>query len=157
MITVGLVAIGKIKEKYYSQAIDHYLIMAKPYVVWRVFELPMQKFSESTKFQAQRLEQKAIEKFITETNQKNIWQPILLTETGQEFNSFDFSKSLLNHEKSPLFILGGSLGFDQEFKEKFSKKLSLSKLTLTHEMARLVLVEQVYRAQTISQGKAYHY
>lgn len=156
MISVGLVTIGKVKEKFLLDAINHYLKMSKPYVSWQIFELKPEKFSDSNKVQALRLEQQRLSEFIKNTNQKNIWQPILLTETGTEFSSQQFSQWLTKLTKAPLFILGGSLGFDDDFKKEFKMQLSLSQLTTTHELARLIITEQIYRSATIINDKNYH-
>lgn len=157
MLSFGLLAVGKIKDKNILSAIEQYQKMLKPYVLWQVFELKPEKFSDSNQVQAQRLEQQRLLEFIGAAQQKNNWQPILLTEMGKRFSSVALADYLSNLSGQPLFVLGGALGFDEQFKNSFKNQLSLSDLTMPHELARLVLTEQVYRIATIINGKKYHY
>ena len=86
---------------------------------------------------------------------------VALDERGEEFTSHAFAaflnKTLESGVRELVFILGGALGLDETVREKSHKTVSLSRLTFTHEMARLVLLEQLYRAFTIITGKTYHY
>ena len=157
MLHFGLLAVGKVKDKSLMTLINQYQKMLSPYGLVSVFELKPEKFSESNQIQAQRLEQFKIDEFIDNLQKKDNWTPILLTETGKRYNSVDLAKWLSSLEGKPLFILGGALGFDYSFKSKHKTQLSLSDLTFTHEMARLVLFEQLYRVTTILNNKNYHY
>ena len=86
---------------------------------------------------------------------------ILLDEKGAEHSSTQFAASLQKEmnagTKRIVFIVGGAFGFSDELYSLADKKLSLSKMTLTHEMVRLVFVEQLYRAFTIIKGEKYHH
>lgn len=157
MLNLGLVTIGKVKDKALLSAIEQYQKMLKPYANLQVFEIKSEKFSDSNKIQAQRLEQFKIDEFVNNYQQKNNCQPVLLTETGKRLNSIDLAKWLSTLNGYPLFILGGSLGFDYAFKSKYKIQLSLSDLTMPHELARLVLTEQLFRVSTIINNKTYHY
>lgn len=83
----------------------------------------------------------------------------LLEEKGKLFNSVEFSKQL-NHYKdesqSPIFIIAGAQGFPSDFSNQYPLKLSLSPLTFPHQMAKIILVEQIYRAETLMSGHPYH-
>ena len=85
---------------------------------------------------------------------------ILLDENGKEFSSKDFSKfisnKMMNRTKNIVFVIGGAYGFSTELKEKFKLKISLSKLTFSHDMARLFFSEQLYRSLTIINNIPYH-
>ncbi len=85
---------------------------------------------------------------------------ILLDENGKEFSTKDFSKfiynKMMNRTKNIVFIIGGAYGFSTELKEKFKLKISLSKLTFSHDMARLFFSEQLYRSLTIINNIPYH-
>jgi len=157
MLEIGLIVVGKAKDKALSPAINQYQKMIKPYALLHLFELKSEKFSDSNKIQAQRMEQQRIMECIASLQKKNKWQPILLTETGRNNGSPDFATWLSKIDGTPLFIIGGALGFDEAFKASFNLKLSLSGLTMPHELARLVLTEQLYRATTILNSKSYHY
>ena len=75
----------------------------------------------------------------------------------KSFNSLDFAHWIDNVQGKIVFVLGGALGFDETLKEEMPVQLSLSEMTLPHEMARVVLIEQIYRAITILKNKSYHY
>ena len=82
---------------------------------------------------------------------------ISLTEEGKLFNSLDFSSLLLNFENKKIsFFVGAADGLSNDMKSNSDLLLSLSPLTFPHEMARLILIEQIYRAVSISQNSPYH-
>lgn len=85
---------------------------------------------------------------------------ILLTEHGKQMDSIEFAKFLEKQTEQTgkvQLIIGDAFGFTPEFRAKFPLQIGLSELTLTHDMAYLVLLEQLYRARTIMLGKEYHY
>lgn len=86
---------------------------------------------------------------------------ILLSEHGQTFSSLDFSKTLINWSENETqtiqFLLAGPHGVDQSLIDKIHTTLSLSPMTFPHDIARVLLLEQLYRAMTILSGKTYHY
>jgi 23S rRNA (pseudouridine1915-N3)-methyltransferase len=82
-----------------------------------------------------------------------------LSEEGKQYTSMEFSKLLKatsQDKQSILFLIGGPEGISDSLKKKADMVLSLSKMTFTHEMARLFLIEQIYRADAISKNKTYH-
>ena len=83
---------------------------------------------------------------------------VLLMEKGKQFTSVDFSKWLsgINDRQNVVFIIGGAAGHGEEIIKRAHLKLSLSELTYPHKLARLLLVEQIYRAQTIAAGHPYN-
>ncbi len=93
-------------------------------------------------------------------NIKNNDLVILLDEKGKGFSTKDFSKfisdKMMNRTKNIVFIIGGAYGFSSEFKKKFKLKIALSKLTFSHDMARLFFSEQLYRSLTIINNIPYH-
>ena len=80
----------------------------------------------------------------------------ILDPDGKEFTSEEFSKLISKTEEKLIFIIAGAEGFTDDVKNKI-KRISLSKMTFTHEMAQLLFVEQLYRSFTIIKGKKYHY
>ena len=111
----------------------------------------------------QKSEKKLIQKSESNLILKNIKNNdlvILLDEKGKEFSTKDFSKFLsdkmMNRTKNIVFIIGGAYGFSSEFKKKFKLKIALSKLTFSHDMARLFFSEQLYRSLTIINNIPYH-
>ncbi|MBP9586971.1 MAG: 23S rRNA (pseudouridine(1915)-N(3))-methyltransferase RlmH, partial [Bacteroides sp.] len=86
---------------------------------------------------------------------------VLLDEHGKEMRSIDFAqwmgKKLVNVNKRLVFIIGGPYGFSQKVYDTASEKISMSKMTFSHQMIRLIFVEQMYRAMTILKGGPYHH
>lgn len=86
---------------------------------------------------------------------------ILLDETGKEFSSIEFSKFIEKHQlhstKQMVFVIGGAYGFSEEVYKRANQKISLSKMTFPHQLARVIFAEQLYRAMTILKREKYHY
>lgn len=85
---------------------------------------------------------------------------VLLDEHGTEFRSLNFASWLQNKKNTVrrlVFAIGGPYGFDQEVYQRANEKISLSRMTLSHQMVRLVFTEQLYRACTIINGEPYHH
>jgi len=153
MNKITIVAVGKIKEKFWQTAIEEYAKRLKPYAVLNFVEIKAESFSNQNKKQAQIIENQRLIKVLEKYNNQNIY---LLAESGQEFDSLKFAKFIENKSELVL-VIGGALGWAEEIKQKYPQSISLSQLTMPHEMARVVLLEQIYRAVSISRGKEYHY
>ncbi len=152
MLDITLLAIGKIKDKSYSTLAAEYLKRLRPYARFKIIELDAQPFSEKLKDRAKEFEGEKIENFLNKNKEAITY---LLAERGESFTSVALAKWL--EKKTPLvLVLGGALGFSDSLYKKYPA-LSLSPLTFPHELARVVLLEQVYRAATILQQKNYHY
>ncbi len=85
---------------------------------------------------------------------------VVLDEMGEEMNSKKFAEFVETRRDSGdkiCFVIGGAYGFPEEFKNGFDMRLSFGKMTFTHQFARVLLLEQLYRAHTIMSGKEYHY
>ncbi|OGW20375.1 MAG: hypothetical protein A2Z82_02830 [Nitrospirae bacterium GWA2_46_11] len=138
--------VGRTKEKYLTEGINRYLKMLKHMANVSVIEVKEEK--GKTKENALFAEG---ERILRQTASY-----ILLDETGKEFSSKDFAK-LLGERDQVDFVMGGAYGVSSEVKAKATGKIALSKMTFTHEMARLIFLEQFYRAMTIVKGKEYHH
>ena len=135
-----IIAIGKIKRKWIQTGIDIYLN--------RLPGLKIIEIKDST--------QKKEEYMIKEILKKNETL-ITLNENGQTFSSKQLSKKLLDSNNQNItFVIGGATGLSASLNSFASWQLSLSPLTFPHEIARLLLIEQLYRAKTITQGGPYH-
>ena len=135
-----IIAIGKIKKKWIQTGIDMYLN--------RLPGLEIIEIKDST--------QKKEEYMIKELLKKNETL-ITLNENGQTFSSKQLSKKLLDSNNQNItFVIGGATGLSTSLNSFASWQLSLSPLTFPHEIARLILIEQLYRAKTIIQGGPYH-
>tara|TARA_B100000965_G_scaffold11687_1_gene8942 strand:+ start:2720 stop:3157 length:438 start_codon:yes stop_codon:yes gene_type:complete len=135
-----IIAIGRIKKHWVQEGIEMYL---KRLPGLKVIEI---KDSNQTK------EECAIKEFIKKNETL-----VTLNENGESFTSKDFSKKLIDCPNSNItFAIGGATGFSASLNSSASWQLSLSPLTFPHEIARLLLIEQLYRAKTIAQGSPYH-
>lgn len=153
MLDISILAIGKMTDSFLKEGVDIYLKRLKPYAKIEIIELKAESFLKHNKRDVKKIEAKRIERYL-DKKEAHIF---LLKEAGLLLDSLAFTKKLHKLEsKKIILVLAGSLGFSEELMKKY-KGLSLSPLTFTHEMARLILVEQIYRAIAIEKGKDYHH
>ncbi len=144
--------IGKTKNKDISSLLDYYLKISSKFQPVKVCDLPKVK-KNLPKNEIKELEAETIlSKF--EPYAMNI----LLDENGEQQTSVQFAKFLqTNSSRNINFFIGGAFGFSEKIKAKADLLFSFSQFTFTHDMIRVLLCEQIYRAFTISAGKEYHY
>lgn len=154
---ITLIVIGKTNAKYLIEGLDEYTHRLKHYITYNINILPDIKNTKNlTEEQQKETEGKLI---------LNALKPgdflVLLDERGKEFSSMQFSDYLQRKMNSGLrrlvFVVGGPYGFSKDVYNKADEKLSLSKMTFSHEMIRLFFTEQIYRAMTIIRGEPYHH
>ena len=154
---ITLIVIGKTNAKYLIEGLDEYTRRLKHYITYNINILPDIKNTKNlTEEQQKKTEGKLI---------LNALKPgdflVLLDERGKEFSSMQFSDYLQRKMNSGLrrlvFVVGGPYGFSKDVYNKADEKLSLSKMTFSHEMIRLFFTEQIYRAMTIIRGEPYHH
>lgn len=149
---IKIYTFGKQKKSELLQLKERYMIMLSKWNV-EIIELKESKFGNV------RNKQEADFKTFRKKLDQNFF-PILMDERGNEFTSINLAEKLekMNLEGLKIaFCLGGPFGFTEEDKHFFKEKIALSKLTLTHEMAEIILLEQLYRSFTILNNKDYHY
>jgi 23S rRNA (pseudouridine1915-N3)-methyltransferase len=151
MLEIIILAIGKVKNEFFAGAIDEYLLRLKPYASVKILEITLEAFGDSDHKKAKQAEGERILRNLEKYAGAEIF---LLHERGREMDSIKFSEKIANGKI--VFVIAGALGFSEEVLQKYNQ-LSLSKMTFPHELARLVLLEQIYRAATIIKGKTYHY
>ncbi len=139
------------------QAVERYVKRLVHYVPFQMVTLPDVKTTKSMTEQRQKdTEGGAI---LAAIDSRDF--VILLDEKGKEFTSREFAayydKRILSLPGNLVFVIGGPYGFSQEVYDRANDKISLSRMTLTHEMVRLFFVEQLYRAMTILRGEPYHH
>lgn len=156
MLDIVIIAVDKIKAKYYLAAAEEYLKRLSPYTKIKIEELPAEPFrNDGDKVKAKKKEGERIIKAIIKYSGAQI---IFLAESGELMDSLQFSKWLeIKAGQKIVFVIAGSLGFDEGAIRKASGLLSLSTLTFPHELAQVVLLEQLYRAVSISKGREYHH
>ena len=149
---IKIITIGSIKEKYLKEAIEEYKKRISKYTNLEIIELKDEGLVEETK--AVRLEAEKIEKYVNDKD-----YIITLEIEGKEYNSIEFAEKLrtIQMENSNIsFIIGGSYGLADSIKEKAKLHLSFSKMTFPHQLFRVLLLEQVYRADKINNNESYH-
>jgi 23S rRNA (pseudouridine1915-N3)-methyltransferase len=151
---VTIVAFGKVKEGHYAAAVDEYLKRLKPYAKVEVVELKAESFADDNHNKVKRIEAERLREFLSGRKQAEV---MLLDERGKEYTSPELSDFWQKADRETIMVIGGSLGFASDFLGEYKHHLALSRLTLPHELVRVVLAEQLYRAATIAIGKTYHY
>lgn len=154
---ITLLTIGKTEDKYLNEGIDIYLKRLKHYISFKILEIPELKNTKSLSQEQQKTrEAELIFKNIQSTD-----HVILLDENGKELSSRGFSvflnKKMVGGLQHLVFIVGGPYGFSDELYARSNDKLSLSKMTFSHQMIRLFFTEQLYRALSILKGEPYHH
>ena len=156
---IKIVTVGKLKEKYLKDGIAEYTKRISRFAKLEMIELA----DEKTPDKASELEnQKILEtegaRILSKVGERDF--VVVLAIEGKTFSSEDFSKQLerasINGYSTLTFIIGGSLGLAPVVKNRANLSVSFGRLTLPHQLMRLVLVEQIYRAFTIQQGSPYH-
>jgi 23S rRNA (pseudouridine1915-N3)-methyltransferase len=148
---------GKTKERFIREGIDKYLRYLRPYADASIKELKEEKIQDLK--DAPSIRKKEAERIFKAVPTGAYL--VSLDERGEEFTSHGFAAFLNNvvetGVREMVFTIGGTMGLDEEVVARSHKTIALSRWTFTHEMARLVLLEQLYRAFTIIKGKTYHY
>ena len=152
-----LLVIGKTDEEYVFDGIEKYKNRLKHYINFEYEEIPDLKNRKTLS----KDQQKKQESDLIFSRLKMGDKVILLDEKGTSFGSVEFSKYLQKKMNSGIkrlvFIVGGPYGFDKAIYDKHQDKLSLSKMTFSHQMVRLFFCEQLYRAMTILKNEPYHH
>ena len=156
---IKLVTVGKLKEKYLKDGIAEYSKRISRYAAVEMIELA----DEKTPDRASDSENEKIldlegNRILSKIGDREF--VVVLAIEGKTLSSEEFSKQLeqasINGYSTLTFVIGGSLGLSPQVKNRANLSLSFGRLTLPHQLMRLVLVEQIYRAFTIQQGSPYH-
>ena len=138
---------GKTKEQFILEGLRKYLKLLRPYADISTVELKEEKGSD-------------VRKILEKEGERILKLQVpytLLDEKGGMLSSLEFAGQIAENSHSINFVLGGAYGVSEEVKEKACDKISLSRMTFTHEMSRLFFLEQLYRAFTIMHKKGYHH
>ena len=154
---IKLLAIGKTDDKHLISLIETYKQRLKHYINFELEIIPdIKNVKNLSQEQQKEKEGELILKKLTNTDVL-----LLLDEKGKEMRSIDFAKFLQKKMNSGIkqlvFVIGGPYGFSENIYKKSQGKISLSKMTFSHQMIRLFVVEQIYRAFTILKNEPYHH
>lgn len=148
---IKIICIGKVKEKFYREAIEEYKTRLSKYTKLEIIELPDYNYDIKKTIKG---ESDNIIKILNKSDYN-----ILLDVKGEEFDSVTLSQkienTLISHSNIN-FIIGGSYGVSDELKGMCNKRLSFSKLTFPHQLFRIILLEQIYRSFKIINHEEYH-
>ena len=154
---ITLHTVGKTDKNWIKDGLDVYTSRLKHYIQFGINEIPeLKNVSALTKEQIKTKEGELLMKNIKPTD-----HVILLDEHGKEFTSVEFARFIqtkISYEgKDMAFVIGGAYGFSEEINNRANSKISLSKMTFSHQMVRTIFAEQLYRAFTIIKGEPYHH
>lgn len=154
---VVLLTVGKTNEQYFVEAISDYQKRLKYYVPFEIVEIPELK---NTKSMSEEVQKQKEGELIMKCLQEGDFV-VLLDDKGRDFTSLQFAaymeKRMAAGNKRAVFVVGGPYGFSSDVYGRADGKVSLSKMTFSHQMVRLIFVEQLYRAMTILRGEPYHH
>ena len=156
---IKLVTVGKLKEKYLKDGIAEYMKRLNRFCKVEIVELADEKTPDkASDLENQQILEKEGNKILAKINEREF--VIALAIEGEQFPSEKFSQLMMDttvHGFSDItFVIGGSLGLSPAVKKRANLLMSFGKLTLPHQLMRLVLIEQIYRAFMIQQGSPYH-
>ncbi|MBR6211950.1 MAG: 23S rRNA (pseudouridine(1915)-N(3))-methyltransferase RlmH [Bacteroidales bacterium] len=154
---ITLLTVGRTDVKWVKDGLDLYASRLVHYVPFQVREIPeLKNVSALARDQIKSREGELILKALRPSD-----EVVLLDEGGREFRSMDFASWLEERisrgARDMVFVIGGAYGFSPEVYSRADSKLSLSKMTFSHQMVRTIFAEQLYRAFTIMKGEPYHH
>jgi 23S rRNA (pseudouridine1915-N3)-methyltransferase len=156
-MNIRLIAIGKTDQKSLQSLIEEYVNRLSFYIKFDMEIIPDIKNAKNLSEIQQK--QKEGELILSKVNSGDFL--ILLDENGKSYNSIEFSEALQKHMNSGIknlvFVIGGPYGFSESVYQNAKGKISLSKMTFSHQMIRLFFTEQLYRAFTILRNEPYHH
>lgn len=154
---ICLLVIGKTDAAYIRAGIEEYEKRLTRYISYEMKVLPDVKNSKnmSEELQKEKEGDMLLEQFQTTDC------VVLLDENGKQYSSVGFSdflaQKMLNGIKRLVFVIGGPYGFAEKIYQRGNEKMSLSKMTFSHQMVRMIFAEQLYRGMTIIKGEPYHH
>ena len=154
---ITLLVIGKTDEHYLKEGISCYLERMKHYADFNLEVIPDIKKRRNMRIEAQKIrEGEEILARLTPSKELHLFDENGTSYTSGKFAGF-LQKKMASGIKELIFVVGGPYGFSEPVSQKATSKISLSQMTFSHQMARLLCIEQIYRAFTILKGEPYHH
>lgn len=157
---IKIIAVGKIKEKFYKDAIDEYLKRMQAYNKLEIIEVADEMAAETlSEKELEQVKEREGERILGKISKEDY--VVSLEILGKQMDSIEFAKFIENEMaegfgRNLVFIIGGSNGLAKEVSQRSNKKLSFGKMTYPHQLMRVILTEQIYRAYRIINGHPYH-
>lgn len=149
---IKIITVGKLKEKYLIDAVEEYKKRLSKYTKIEIIEV-----KDESSYEEDKNKEKEAENIIKYIGDKDFI--ITLEIDGKEISSVEFAskiENIFNINSNITFIIGGSYGLSNRIKELSNYKLSFSKMTFPHQLFRVILLEQIYRAFKINNNESYH-
>ncbi len=151
-----LLTVGKTDKSWVREGLEIYTSRLKHYVTFSLTEIPELKNAASlSREQIKGKEGELILKAVRPSD-----EVVLLDERGAEYSSLEWAKNvqgMLSSGRDVVFVIGGAYGFSEAVYQRANSKISLSRMTFSHQMVRVIFAEQLYRAFTIIKGEPYHH
>jgi len=157
---IKIIAVGKIKEKFYKEAIDEYLKRMQAYNKVEIIEVADEMAAETlSEKELEQVKEKEGERILGKISKEDY--VVSLEILGKQMDSIEFAKFIENEMtegfgRNLVFVIGGSNGLAKKVSQRSNKKLSFGKMTYPHQLMRVILTEQIYRAYRIINGHPYH-
>jgi 23S rRNA (pseudouridine1915-N3)-methyltransferase len=155
-MNVRVLMIGKTNDNYIREGVSEFLGRLKHYLKISWDELP--DIKDRKNLSPQQIKEKETNLLLTKLPEK--FTLVLLDEKGKEYTSMNFAEFITKQAASGIkelvFVIGGAYGVSEELKKRADFALSLSQMTFTHQLIRLIFAEQLYRAMTITRNEPYH-
>lgn len=156
MIKIKIIAVGSLKEKFLKEALNEYEKRLSKFAKVEIIEVEETKIQSKS---AENVKKEECERLLKKIGEKDF--VILLDVHGEIISSEELATkldSLVQKGISPItFVIGGTLGLSEEIRKRANFRLSISKMTFTHQMCRVILLEQIYRAFKINNNEEYHH
>lgn len=157
-MNVSIICVGKIKEKFYTDAIKEYAKRMSRFASFSIIEVPDEKIPPApSEKEIEQIKKREGEKILSKLSPRAY--TIALCIEGKTLDSIELAKAVGSAylaTDTVTFIIGGSLGLSDEVKSRSDIRLSFGRMTLPHQLMRVVLAEQIYRSFMINSGTAYH-
>lgn len=157
-MNINIICAGKIKEKYFTDAVNEYAKRLSRFVKLNIIEVPDEKIPENaSEKEMETVKNKEGERILSKLPPSSFI--VTMCIEGKELSSVDLARKIADismTSSSISFIIGGSLGLSDEVKARSQLRLSFGRMTLPHQLMRVVLAEQLYRAFKINNNESYH-
>lgn len=155
-MNIKLIVVGKTNQDYVEKGVEEYFSRLKHYIGFEI--IVVNDVKNAKNLSSSILKDKEAENILKHINSTDT--VVLLDERGKEFRSMEFAdylqKKMNKGTKTLVFIVGGAFGFSDKIYSLYQERLSISKMTFSHQMIRLLITEQLYRAFTILNNEPYH-
>lgn len=159
MLTIEILCVGKMSQKWFADGFEEYRKRLTAFDTVRVTEIPEHRVSSDSEALRREAVEKEGEQILKVLREAKKAKAVALCVEGKQYSSEELA-SLIRETKQGcsrlIFVIGGSDGLSDAVKNACALRMSMSRMTFPHQMARMVLAEQLYRAETINSGMKYH-